>query len=239
MPWTLEQAVAEVARLIDERQPTFFITANLHYAMLTERDPLVRTINQQAAFLLADGMPFVWASRAGKVRLPERVPGSDLIFALSKQAAARGHRIFFLGGQPGVAAQAAANLQARYPGLVVAGIEAPPFRPLSVEENAAMVKRIREARPDLLFVAFGQPKGERWIAENLHHLGVPVSVQLGASIDFAAGRVRRAPQWIQRVGMEWAFRLYLEPRRLAGRYAKNATFLLRRSAQDWRRAERN
>ncbi len=227
-PLTLEGAVAAVSELIREGRPSFFITAPTHYAMLTEELPDLREINERAAFILADGKPLVWASRLLGSPLPERVAGSDLIFHLCEQAAREGSRVFLLGGPPGVAEEAARRLVARYPGLQIVGTECPPFREPTPEEEEALVDRIRAARPDLLFVAFGQPKGERWIVRHLDRLGVPVSVQVGASLDFAAGRVRRAPRWMQKTGLEWAFRLWLEPRRLAGRYARNAWFILRK-----------
>jgi N-acetylglucosaminyldiphosphoundecaprenol N-acetyl-beta-D-mannosaminyltransferase len=131
-----------------------------------------------------------------------------------------------------VADRAAENLCKRFPGLQIAGVEAPPFRPLSEEEDAALVGRIRAARPHLLFVAFGQPKGEIWLRDHYQALGVPVSVQVGATLDFMAGRVPRAPRWLQRSGLEWAYRLYQEPARLFLRYARNAAFLVRMFAQD-------
>src|SRR4029077_20588357 len=93
--------------------------------------------------------------------------------------------------------------------------------------EATLFEQVRAARPDLMLVAFGQPKGEVWVAENCAALGVPVTAQVGATLDFLAGRVRRAPRWLQRIGLEWAYRLWLEPRRLATRYARNAWFLLK------------
>ena len=144
--------------------------------------------------------------------------------------------MFLLGGADGVAEEAAARLGDRYPGLQVVGIEHPPFREPTPEEEAALVERIQAARADILFVAFGQPKGERFIVRYLERLAVPVSVQVGASLDFAAGRVRRAPRWMQKCGLEWAFRLGLEPRRLFGRYARNALFVARMIARDVRQA---
>src|SRR5262249_11148282 len=149
-----------------ERTPRYFITANLHYAMLTAREPALDPVNRGAAFILADGMPLVWASRFRPRRLPERVTGSDLGPALCERAAQKGYRVFFLGGAPDVAEELGPRLRTRFPGLQVVGIEAPPFRPLTAEEQAGLFNRIRAARPDLLFVAFGQPKGERWIAEH-------------------------------------------------------------------------
>lgn len=226
-PLTNAQLPAMVGALVEARTPSYFITANLNYAMLTDRHADLRAINREAAFLVADGMPLVWASRRMSTPLPERVAGSDFLFAVCELAADRGYRIFMLGGAPGVGEAARANLEARYPGLQVVGVESPPYRTLSDDEHRALFDRIREARPDLLLVAFGQPKGERWIFDNYRALGVPVSVQVGASLDFAAGRVRRAPRWVQKIGMEWAYRLALEPRRLAGRYARNGVFLMK------------
>jgi len=224
-PLTLAETVDAIDVLIEKREPSYFITANLHYAMLTREHPDLDSINRAAAFILADGAPIVRAARNRPIPLPERVAGADLIFHLCDHAAKTGRRLFFLGAPPGVAEEAAEKLTARYPGLQIAGTACPPFRKLSDDEHEALLDQIRAARPDVLFVAFGQPKGERWIHENYKRLGVPVSVQVGASLEFAAGRFARAPKWMQKTGLEWSFRLLQEPRRLASRYAKNAAFL--------------
>jgi N-acetylglucosaminyldiphosphoundecaprenol N-acetyl-beta-D-mannosaminyltransferase len=229
---TFEQALDRVEALIKAGVPAYFITANLHYAMLTARDRRLAEVNEKAAFLLADGMPLVWASRWRPRRLPERVAGSDLVPVLCGRAALRQYRVFLLGGPPGVAEEAARKLCERYPGLQVVGTECPPFRELSEQEQADLQNRIRAARPDLLFVAFGQPKGELWLAGHCPALGVPACVQVGATLDFIAGRVRRAPRWIQRLGLEWVYRLSGEPGRLAGRYARNFLFALKMLALD-------
>lgn len=224
-PVTLEETVEAVDALIEKGVPSYFITANLHYVMLTSELPDLAAINADAALIVADGAPIVRAARRRPIPLPERVAGSDLIFHLCELAAKRGHRLFFLGAPEGVADEAAEKLRARYPGLQIAGTECPPFRPLTDAENDQLVDRIRAARPDLLFTAFSQPKGDRWIFENYKRIGVPVCVNLGASLDFAAGRIARAPLWMQKAGLEWAFRLLREPRRLFSRYAGNARFL--------------
>ncbi len=231
-PMTRAQAVDAVAGLIEGGTPSFFITANTHYVMLANKMPELRPVNDRAAFILADGHPLVWASRLLRTPLPERVAGSDLIYDLSDQAARLGHRLFLLGGGPGVADAVAQKLTERSPGLNVVGTECPPFRPLSGAEVDAQFDRIRAARPDLLLVASSMPRGEVWISENLDRLGVPVMVNVGASFDFVSGRIRRAPRAVQRCGMEWAFRLSLEPGRLAPRYASNAAFLAKMVASD-------
>jgi len=230
--WTLADTVAAIGGLIEAGRPTYVITANTNYLMLTEENPDLQAINARAAFIVADGAPLIWASRWQGTPLPERVAGSDLIFVLSAEAARKGYRLFFLGGPEGVAEEAARQLAGRYPGLQVVGTECPPFRELTAEEQKALEARIRSARPDILVLAFSQPKGERWINQHFEELGVPVSVQVGASIDFAAGRIRRAPRWMQKSGLEWAFRLGLEPRRLFGRYARNAWFIVRMVARN-------
>ena len=237
-PLKLAETVAAVGDLIKAAEPAYFITANTHYVMLTEKNSDLCAINLQAAFIVADGAPLVWASRWHGSPLPERVAGSDLIFELSAEAAKKGYRLFLLGGAEGVAAEAARRLTARYAGLQIVGTEAPPFRELTSEEHAVLIARIKLAQPDILFVGFGQPKGERWIDRNYAELGVPVSVQIGASLDFAAGRIRRAPHWMQKSGMEWSFRLLSEPRRLATRYARNAWFILRMIGRDLGKATR-
>jgi N-acetylglucosaminyldiphosphoundecaprenol N-acetyl-beta-D-mannosaminyltransferase len=231
-PLTFSQAMDEVERLIAARTPGFFITANLHYAMLTARDARLPAVNDQARFIVADGMPLVWASRWRSGRLPERVTGSDMVPALCERSAERGWRIFLLGGEPGIGAEAAAKLREKYPTLQIVGVEAPPFRQPTPEEHAQLLERIRASQADLLFLAFGQPKGELWLVENMQATGVPVSVQVGATLNFLAGNVKRAPRWIQRLGIEWVYRLYAEPKRLLGRYWSNGLFALRMLARD-------
>lgn len=241
---TSAEAVDRVTSLVAAREPSYLITANLHYVMLHDRTPELRRVTDGAALVLADGQPIVWRSRLGKRSrsgrspdgssqdrsdsesvLPERVTGSELIFDLARRGAELGWRIYFLGGRPGVAQRCARRLASLYPGLQIAGVESPPFRELGDRERADQEERIRASRADLLFVAFGQPKGELWISHHYRRLNVPVSVQLGASFDFVAGEVRRAPSIWQRCGMEWAYRLASDPKRLGPRYASNAAFL--------------
>jgi N-acetylglucosaminyldiphosphoundecaprenol N-acetyl-beta-D-mannosaminyltransferase len=223
-PVTLAQTLDLIDRWVAERTPRYLVTANVHYAMLSTDDRRLAAVNRGAAIVLADGMPLVWAARG---RLPERVAGSDLVPALCRRAAERGYRVFLLGAAPGVAAAAAEIMVARHHGLNVVGTAAPPFRDLSPDETADLVARVRAARPDLLVLAFAMPRGELWMAEHHQAFGAPVTIQAGATLDFLAGRVPRAPRWLQRVGLEWAYRLWREPTRLAGRYARNVRFIVR------------
>jgi N-acetylglucosaminyldiphosphoundecaprenol N-acetyl-beta-D-mannosaminyltransferase len=229
---TREQAAEAVMKLIEAGRPSFFITANTHYAMLTAERPELRPVNDRAAFLLADGAPLIWASRRGPTPLPERVAGSDLVYDLCERAARLGRGVYLLGGGEGVADEAARRLIALYPKLRIVGTACPAPGSLSGEGCRRVIAEVRAARPDLLMVALGQPKGELWLAEHLDELGVPACVQVGATLDFVAGRVRRAPRSIQKIGMEWAFRIYTDPARLGPRYARNALFLLGSVARD-------
>src|SRR5262249_32142031 len=182
--------------------------------------------------VLCDGTPLVWASRLLGQPLPERVAGADLVPELIRLSARRKHRLFFLGATEDSAVQAVANVHARYPHLEIAHYS-PPFRPLHEMDHAEILKRIRAAEPDVLLVAFGCPKAEKWIAMHYRDLGVPVAIGVGATIDFLAGRVKRAPVWMQRSGLEWVFRLIQEPRRLCGRYAKDLWVFGRRILSQW------
>lgn len=233
-PLTMSETREAAARLVEAGRPSYLVTANVQQAMLTERHAELRDFNANAAFLVADGAPLVWASRLKRGgALPERVAGSDLLFELSAQAARLGHRIFLLGGGPGVAHEAAKRLEGKYPGLQIVGVESPSISSAADQAEAELAARIRAAAADILFVALGSPKGERWMTRNLPHLKVPLCIQIGASLDFAAGRVRRAPAWIRQIGMEWAFRAAVEPRRLLPRYSANAWFILRMVARDF------
>ncbi len=228
-PLTLAQTVDSVDALVERGTSAFFITANTHYAMLTREMADLRELNARAAFIIADGAPLVWATHRRSVPLPERVAGSDLIFELSDLAVRKGYRIFLAGGAPGVADLAAQRLTARYPRLQVVGTAAPSFQGQSIKEYQELKTLIRKARPHILILAATMPFGERWLLIHLSDLGVPVGVNLGAALDFAAGRVSRAPRWMQKLGLEWAFRLMMEPKRLFSRYARNAWFILNMS----------
>jgi N-acetylglucosaminyldiphosphoundecaprenol N-acetyl-beta-D-mannosaminyltransferase len=235
-PLSMAETVSAIDDLIRAGRPSYFITANVHYAMLSDENPDLAAINERAALILADGAPLVAAARWQGSPLPERVAGSDLIFELSALAAAKGYRLFLLGGAEGVAEEAARRLCDRFPALTIAGVECPPFGDVSREEEEAQATRIRAARPDILLTAFTMPKGERWLAANYQSLGVPVVANVGAAIDFASGRISRAPRWMQKSGLEWAFRLGREPRRLCGRYARNAWFIVRMVTRNARRS---
>ena len=191
-PLTMAETVRAICDLIDGGVPAYVITANTHYAMLSDQHVDLRVINERAAFLVADGAPLVWASRYKGQPLPERVAGSDLIFELSSAVGADGLSTVPARGRRGGSRRGGSSTVCVYPGLRVVGTECPSLQRLNQQEETALIARIRATKPDILLVAFGQPKGERWIYQHLDELVVPVSIQVGASLDFAAGMIRRA-----------------------------------------------
>src|SRR5688572_15196458 len=165
-PLTLGTALDRVDDMIQSGQPHYLATANVDFLIQARHDVELQRILNQAALVVCDGTPILWLSRFFGNPLPERVAGSDLTPLLIERAAEKGYRIFFLGGQPDVAAEAVSKLQERFPNLVVAGHYSPPFRPLLEMNHDEIVSRIREAKPDIVFVSFGCPKAEKWMAMN-------------------------------------------------------------------------
>lgn len=241
--WGLDFARVDMAQIIERadqiiasRGGRYFITANLNYLMLSNQQPELAAVNRTADAIIADGYPIVIRSQAQRGPLPCRVAGADMIVELAKLSADRGYRMFFLGAAPGVAVKAAAKLQSMFPELQVAGCCSPPFRALSQVEHQELLAEINDSKADILLVAFGQPKGERWIHDNYRRLQVPLSIQLGASFDFLAGTATRAPAFWQGIGCEWLYRSLSEPRRLAPRYLQNIAFLVRCLLSDARKS---
>ena len=218
---TLTEALARLNAMVASRQPHYVVTANVDFLVRARRDAELRRILLDAHLVLCDGTPLVWASRLLGNPLPERVAGSDLVPHLLELAARQGHRLFFLGASPEANTLAITNARKRLPGINIVGGYSPPFRGLADLDHAEICQRIQTARPDIVLVAFGCPKAEKWMAMNYRSLGVPLMIGVGGTLDFLAGRLKRAPLWMQRAGLEWAFRLAQEPRRLAGRYASD------------------
>ncbi|WP_236715079.1 WecB/TagA/CpsF family glycosyltransferase [Nonomuraea pusilla] len=195
------------------------VTPNVDICRLASREPELRRLVCSAELVVADGMPLVWASRLLGTPLPGRVTGADLIWSLSELAAARGWPVYVLGGPPGVAAKAAGELTACHPQLRVCGVDAPPYGFDATREGRDRVRRkVVAARPRIVFVGLGFPRQDLLIAELREELPGAWFLGCGAAIAFAAGAVPRAPGWMRRAGLEWAFRLVGEPGRLARRY---------------------
>jgi len=205
---TTEETVGWIAHWIAEGSAHQVATVNPEFLMKAREDAQFRHVLHEAALCIPDGIGVLWAARLRGIRLPERVAGSDLVPRLAEEAAKRGWRLFFLGAAPGVAEQAADVLERSHPGLSVAGCYAGSPAP---EEEATIVDRIQCAQTDLLLVAYGAPKQDLWLARNLARTGAAVGIGVGGSFDFIAGTSRRAPRWVQRLGLEWLHRLVREP----------------------------
>lgn len=199
--------------------PARYICCTSVHGVITARDDAgVREILNAADVATPDGMPLVWALRSFGARYQQRVYGPELMLRLCEDAAIRGHRIFLYGGREDRLRELRARVESRFPALQIVGMYSPPFRPLTPEEDDAIVREIRGSGADLVFVGISTPKQERWMYAHRAALAGLVMIGVGAAFDFHAGRVRQAPPWMQRYGLEWLFRLTMEPARLWRRY---------------------
>lgn len=231
--------LAEAAEAIDDwigrGERRYVCVANVHSVMEAHRDPELRRVMNGSGLTTPDGMPLVWLLKHAGYDRASRVYGPDLLLEVCRRSVVTDHRHFFLGGADGVAATMADRLEARFPGLQVAGTLSPPFRPLTDEEDEELVQSVNDANADIVWVGLGAPKQERWMADHRGRLHAPVLVGVGAAFDFHAGTVAQAPAALQRAGLEWAYRLVKEPRRLWYRYlVYNPWFVVLVAAQHWR-----
>lgn len=207
-------------------------TINADFAVKARTDPELNKILLEIDMATADGMPLVWGARLLGMHLEGRVTGADLVPALAERSAQKGHTLYFLGAGPGVAAKAADILQARYPGVKIVGIVSPPKSSI-FQMDPQILTDIKEKKPDILLVALGNPKQEKWISLYRQELSVPVMIGVGGTFDFIAGRTKRAPQWMQKRGLEWVFRLIQEPKRLWKRYVTDMRVFTKVFVQQW------
>lgn len=214
---TRDEALAELDALVARGRGGSVFTPNLNHIVLASRDAAFRSAYARASLTLADGAPLVWASRLLGARLPAKLSGSDMAIPIARLAARRGWRLYLLGAAPGVARAVAARLVAEC-GVEVAGVDDADVRLGDAAGDAAVLERIRRAQPHVVLVALGAPKQELWIDRHLHDLVPAVAIGVGATLDFLAGRVSRAPRWMSAAGLEWSYRLAQEPGRLWRRY---------------------
>jgi len=228
-PLTAEQAIAKVAEAVAAQRPLQVVTLNAEMAMQGRKDAELGAILHASQLVLPDGSGVVWALRRQGLKVA-KLAGVDFLGHLCAWAAANGKRVFLFGAAEGVAAAAAETLRARYPGLEVVGVRSGFWGP---DEHDALVAEIRRAQPDLLFVALGVPRQEKWIAQHQAALGVPVTMGVGGSFDVLADRVKRAPAGFRRLHLEWLYRLIQEPwrwRRMASTLPRFAYLVWRRKA---------
>lgn len=220
---TMPEAVAAVEYYMDARAGVTVATANAEMIMRATKDAALRDVLAAAALVVPDGAGTVWAARHLGHAMPERVAGYDLVQELLRRAPAAHRRVYFFGAAPGVAEKAKAKAEQLYPGIEIVGVRDGFF---SADMNDAIISDIRTAHPDLLLVALGVPKQEKWIHEHLAALGVPVAIGVGGTLDVMAGVMKRAPRWMQKAKLEWLFRGMLQPKR-AGRLLALPKFVLK------------
>jgi N-acetylglucosaminyldiphosphoundecaprenol N-acetyl-beta-D-mannosaminyltransferase len=224
----LDMALAGITRALQKKEKGYVCVTGVHGVSEAQSDPEFRRILNRAFLCTPDGMPLVWVGRLHGQKHMGRVYGPDLMLAMMALSEQTGWRHFFYGGADGTAQALQTKLQERFPKLQIAGTYQPPFRPLNAQEQAALAETIRLARPDVAWIGLSTPKQERFMAEYLPKLDVTLMFGVGAAFDFLAGRVRQAPRWMQRSGLEWLFRLCSEPGRLWKRYFKNNPLFIAR-----------
>ncbi len=205
---TSEQAVLTVQSFVRNGHPHQVVTVNSEFIMAARRDPEFAQILDQADLALPDGQGVLWASRMLGTPLVERVPGVDALVKIAALSEKEGYRLYFLGAAEGVAEAAARELRHNYPELQVVGTYAGSPAP---QDEESIVHIIKQAEPHILFVAYGAPEQEKWIARNMLRMQVPLAMGVGGAFDFISGQAKRAPRWVQRLGLEWLHRLYREP----------------------------
>ena len=216
---TMQEALEAIDRLIQEKKCAYVVTPNVDHIVQLETNKELQAVYANASLILTDGKPLLWIAKWYGTPIKEKISGSDLFPLLCKMAAEKGYKMFFLGAAEGVAAKAAKNLSERYKGLHVVGTYSPPYGFEKDQTEMEIIKiMIKEANPDILIVGLGCPKQEKFIYYNREELGVPISLGLGASFDFEAENIKRAPKWMADHGLEWLFRITQDPKRMAKRY---------------------
>lgn len=215
----MNEIVYEIQEMIKDGEKHYLVAINVDVVIKIENDLYLKEITDKADMVLVDGKPLVWISKWHKYPVKAKISGSDLVPILCESAAKNGYSIFILGGKNGIAEQAKLNLKQKYPGLKITGTYAPPF---GFEKDDIELEKINSlissANPDILIVCFGCPKQEKWVYENYKKYDAQVSICAGATVDFLANNVKRAPKWMSEHGLEWFYRFLQEPKRMFKRY---------------------
>lgn len=226
----LNSAVQLAQQWIAGGKPGYACFTGVHGVMEAQRDPELRRIMNHACLNAPDGMPMVWVGRLQGFRHMDRTFGPDFMAEMCRPRAHRGFRHFLYGGKPGVAERLKETLERRFPGVEIVGTYTPPFRPLTLQEAEELVEYVRSTRPDILWVGLSTPKQERWMAEFVDRLEVPLLAGVGAAFDYHTGAIRDSPRWMKRAGLQWLHRLMQDPMRLWRRYLRNNPAFLWRIA---------
>lgn len=224
---TMEEAVQRIDELISQRNSSYVVTPNLDHIVIMEKDKEFQEIYNNADLIVTDGKPLIWISKLLGTPIKEKISGSDLFPNMCSMCANRGYSIFILGAAEGVADKAAENLKASYSELNIVSTYSPP---IGFENNEIELKKIasliEQTSPDVLAVSLGSPKGEKFIYRHLKEYNIPLSISIGATIDFEAGNVKRAPKWMADHGFEWLYRITQDPKRLIKRYWNDAVKII-------------
>lgn len=216
---TMSETVTAIEQMIENNKKSYVVAVNVDVVMKIENDPDLKQIVDEADMVLVDGKPLVWISKLQGKPLKAKISGSDLVPILCEVAAQKKYTIFIIGGKDGIAKQATQKLETRLPEIQIVGTYAPPFGFEKDEKELDKINQmISDVHPDLLIVCFGCPKQEKWIYENISKYDAKVSVCAGATVDFLAGNVNRAPRWMSEHGLEWFYRFLQEPKRMFKRY---------------------
>lgn len=216
---TMSECVEEIENLIESGKKSYVVAVNVDVIIKIEDDEELKRATDNADIVIVDGKPLIWIAKKHKIPVTEKISGSDLVPELCAVAAKKGYGIFILGGRKGVAAKAKANLEKKYEGIKVVGAYEPPLGFDSDPEELDRINAmISAAKPHILLTCFGCPKQEKFIMNNIDKYDATVSVCAGATVDFLAGRLRRAPRWMSNHGLEWLYRFFMEPTRLFKRY---------------------
>ncbi len=216
---TMAETLNEIDKLIQKKNCSYVVTPNVDHIVRLEKDEELQKVYKNASLILTDGKPLIWISKWYKTPIKEKISGSDLFPRVCQLAANKNYTMYLLGAAEGVADTAAKNLMKKYPGLNIVGTYSPPFGFEKNKQEMNKIKtQIQDVHPDILIVGLGCPKQEKFMYYHCKELGVPISFGLGASIDFEAGNIKRAPKWMSNHGLEWLYRFSKEPKRLFKRY---------------------
>ena len=216
---SMDETLQEICRLVEEKKKSYVVAINVDVVMKMEKDNYLKRITDEADLTLVDGKPLVWIAKWHKHPVKAKISGSDLVPELCKVAAEKEYSLFIIGGADGIAEKAKENLEKDLPGIKIVGTYAPPFGFEKDKDELTKINiLISDVQPDLVIACFGCPKQEKWIYENYLKYDGMVSICAGATVDFLAGNVSRAPSWMSEHGLEWLYRFSQEPRRLFKRY---------------------
>ncbi|EHK2442084.1 WecB/TagA/CpsF family glycosyltransferase [Clostridium perfringens] len=236
---TMNEAIDRAEELIIKKKPSYVVTPNVDHIVKLENDKEFQEVYKNADLILTDGMPLIWISKIKGNPIKEKISGSDFFPKLCERASKKGYTLFLLGAAEGVAAKAAENLQTKYKGLNIVGTYSPSYGfEKKDDEIKEIIKMISEVKPDILAVGLGAPKQEKFLYNYKDKLNVPLSLAIGASIDFEAGNINRAPKWMQNCGLEWFYRLCKEPKRMTRRYLIDDTKIIYIALKNWKKVDK-